>query len=159
MGTLLEHFKKKCSWLNICFLYNSCTKMSNLYSWFPSYSELTFHKVVTDWSGYSDHCAGRPCSEGGAAQLWALSRVLAVTQDTREARAPGYWVISVPHKWTRGPLSFPRDNIYILAADIFIREVHKIGCNWSVTWKLQLVTCFEQHVWLFFCDPTVLKVG
>ena len=158
MGTLLENFKKKCSWLNICFLYNSGSEMSNLYSWFPSYSEPTFHKVVTVWSGYSDHCAERPAR---AEQLSSeLSVVCWLSLRTHVRRAlRGYWVISVPHKWTRGPLSFPRDNIYNLAADIFIREVHKIGCNWSVTWKLQLVTCFKQHVWLYVCDPTVFKVG
>ena len=51
------------------------------------------------------------------------------------------------------------NNIYILAADSFIQEVHKIGCNWSVTWKLQPVTWFKQHVRLYICDPTVFKVG
>ena len=42
-------------------------------------------------------------SEGGAAQLSVVCWLSLRTHVRRALR--GYWVISVPHKWTRGPLS------------------------------------------------------
>ena len=127
-------------------------------------SEPTFHKVVMLWSGYPDHCAVRPAR---AEQLSSQSCAGCHSGHTWGARSG---VIELLASLTSGHADhchsqnlvitkWQHNNIYILAAGSFIQEVHKIGCNWSVTWKLQPVTCFKQHVRLYSCDPTVFKVG
>ena len=82
-------------------------KNANLYSWFPSYSPHSI-KLSWSWSGLTTGAVQWGCREGGA-WLSVLSRLVAVTQDTRDAvRSRLIELLAALQVDTRVPLSQSR---------------------------------------------------